>query len=244
MGLFDKWRVPRSPFFRRYPVANPEIILDINQRTVVDRKRGFIYFRIPKAANSTVMLNLAGGELRGKMRELKRLYPRVSTLSRKEVTTLTSRFFLFTVARNPYSRIASAYLDKVTRGRSAAKVRDRIGLPADAEVSFLEFCRYLQAGGVNDNPHWYRQVDLVPCGPELLHFIGRVENLSADLDYILSRINGERPREHASWVPHRTGADTRLQKLYCAESIEIVQSLYRGDFEAFGYSPDFLCREA
>jgi hypothetical protein len=242
VGLFDKWRVPRSPFFHRYPVADPEMILDINQRTVVDRQRGFIYFRSPKAANSTVMLNLAGGELRGKMRDLKRLYPRVSTLSRREVTSLASRFFLFAVARNPYSRIVSAYLDKVTRGRSAVKVRERIGLPADAEVSFLEFCRYLQAGGVNDNPHWYRQVDLVPCGPELLHFIGHVENLSADLEYILARVNGEKPLEQASWVPHRTGADGRLQEFYCPESIEIVRSLYCSDFDAFGYSPDFLHR--
>lgn len=238
MGFIDKWRIPRTPFHRAYPSPTADMVFSVNINTAVDRERGFIYFRIPKAANSTVVRNLVKGDVKGPSKNAKRAFDRVDTLTRDEVASLASRFFLFTVVRNPYSRIASAYLDKVVRGKRSAKVLRKLGKHAGDDVSFLEFCHYLLAGGVNEDQHWYRQVHLIPCGIELLHYVGRVESLMTDLDAILIRINGTASQGHQSWAPHRTGADTRLGGLYCPESIRIVRSVYAEDFEILEYSEE------
>lgn len=236
MSIFSSWRIPRSPFFRAYPAPAKGMELNIDLRTAVDRQRGFIYFRIPKAANSTVMINLLQEELEGPSKNAKRAYARVSSLSKDEVSHLTDRFFLFAVVRNPYTRVASAYLDKIVRGKRSAKVHARLATQANEDIPFADFCRYLQSGGVYEDPHWYPQIDLIPCGYDKLHFIGRVENLGTDLAHILRKIGSEPARDNRSWNPHQTGANSQLERLYSQECIEIVSSLYQEDFAAFGYS--------
>lgn len=210
--------------------------INANLRTAVDRQRGFIYFRIPKAANSTVMVNLLNGELVGPSKNAKRAFERVSSLSKEEVSTLTDRFFLFTVVRNPYSRVASAYLDKIVRGKRSAKVRATLPPQDGGGIRFTDFCQYLKSGGVDQDPHWYRQVDLIPCGYDKLHFIGHVESLNNDLAHILREIGGKPAEDSRSWEPHRTGADSQLKALYTQECIDAVSSVYADDFAAFGYS--------
>lgn len=230
----------RSPFYRRFPAENWNVAAEVNQRTVVDRKRGFIYFRIPKAANSTVMVNLSVMDMTGKTssKEAKRKFDRVDALSHQEVANLESRFFLFTVVRNPYARLASSFLDKIVRGKRSDKVCTALGVSRHDEIGFLDFCRYLDAGGLDQDPHWYRQVDLVPCGIDKLNSIGHVETLDVDLAAIMTRINGVAPSELLSWSPHGTGASGKLTQLYCEESARLVARLYGPDFAAFGYSTD------
>jgi hypothetical protein len=238
MNIIKLWRLRHSAFYKKYPPAARHMIAEINQRTVVDRERGFIYFRIPKAANSTVMVNLAEADMSGQAtsKHVKRAFARVDTLSEREVKELTSRFFLFTVVRNPYSRLASSYLDKIERGKRSRKVLQALGKPEGSEVKFLEFCHYLQNDGISDDPHWYKQVDLVPCGIGLLDFVGHMETLDQDLTETLSRINGVAPSQLMNWAPHQTGANAKLSQLYCSESIQIVKRLYADDFSAFCYS--------
>jgi hypothetical protein len=240
MNIIKLWRLSHAPFYKKYPPRNRAMLAEINQRTVVDRRRGFIYFRIPKAANSTVMVNLAEADMRGQetSKHVKRAFARVDTLSKQEVAELSSRFFLFTVVRNPYSRLVSSFLDKIARGKRSGQVLLALDKPAGADIGFLEFCRYLQRGGVDDDPHWYRQVDLIPCGPAMLNTFGRTENLGEDLSEILRRINGVAPKELTSWAPHQTGANSKLAQFYCDESLRIVREVYAEDFSAFGYSTD------
>ena len=236
MSIFSSWRITRSPFFRAYPLRTKGMDINVNLRTAVDRQRGFIYFRIPKAANSTVMVNLLEGELVGPSKNAKRAYARVSSLSKEEVSKLTDRFFLFTVVRDPYSRVASAYLDKIVRGKRSAKVCEKLSSLDGGDISFTDFCRYLQSGGVDGDPHWYRQVDLIPCGYDRLHFIGHLESLNTDLKHILQEIGSKPLEDNKSWDHHRTGAKSRLKELYTQECIDLVSSVYEEDFAAFGYS--------
>lgn len=210
--------------------------VEVDLRTAVDRRRGFIYFRVPKAANSTIIVNLLDQVPDGPSKHAKRAFDRASSLSREEVSGLAERFFLFSVVRDPYTRVVSAYLDKILRRKPRAdKVRTSLSLPAGTEISFTEFCRYLYAGGVDGDPHWYRQVDLIPCGHEMLHFVGRVESLADDLGYITRRIDGQPlPRERLR-DSHRTGAGSCLEELYTTECIDIVRTVYAADFATFGY---------
>lgn len=213
---------------------------EIDRRIAVDRDRGFIYFRIPKAANSTVAATLFPSDQDEVAADTaKRAFARASDLTRQEVVELRRRFFLFTVVRDPYSRLASAYLHKVRNGIKARRqvVQNyRCGNPD--EVSFLEFCRFLAEGGRCLNPHWYRQVDLIPCGVERLHYVGRVESLDEALAHITARIGGGLCGRVRNVRGHGTGSAEKLRELYCAETLAIVRQLYLADFAAFGYSPE------
>ncbi len=244
MKALKRWRVSRAPFYRRYPIADAEVMLAIDQRIAVNRDKAFIYFRIPKAANSTVVTMLyANADTEGYVsKEAKRSFDRASSLSRDEVAELTGRFFLFTVVRDPFSRLLSAYLDQVVRGKNGKRpVARYYGKDAADPISFPEFCRFLSDGGVRANPHWYPQVDFIPCGVDKLHFVGRVESLADDLEAIRRRVWPEMKHQVRSWDPHRTDATGKMKDMYCPETIAVVREQYREDFEAFGYprEPDW-----
>ena len=217
---------------------------EIDRRIAVDRDRGFIYFRVPKAANSTIAATLFPSSKDEVAADTaKRVFARASDLSRQEVAELRERFFLFTVVRDPFSRLASAYLHKVRNGVKARhQVVEHFRCANPNEVSFLEFCRFLAEGGRNLNPHWYRQVDLIPCGIERLHFVGRMESLDEAMAHIIARIGGGLSGKIRNVRGHGTGAAEKLRELYCAETVAIVHQLYAADFAAFGYraEPDWL----
>lgn len=158
MKLLKRWRVARSPFFRRYPVAGNETMLAIDQRIAVSRQKGFIYFRVPKAANSTVVTLLyEGAGADGYVsKEAKRSFARASALKSDEVNGLRERFFLFTVVRDPFSRLLSAYLDQIGRGKRgkrpvaayyiARRCRNRSALLSSAGSSRAADCTRILTG--------------------------------------------------------------------------------------------------
>jgi len=220
------------------------MMYEIDRRIAVDRDRGFIYFRVPKAANSTIAATLFPSSKDEVAADTaKRVFARASDLTRQEVDELRARFFLFTVVRDPYSRLASAYLHKVRNGVKARRqVVDNYSCANPDDVSFLEFCRFLAEGGRSLNPHWYRQVDLIPCGVQQLHYIGRVESLDEAMSYITARIGGGLSGRIRNVRGHGTGAAEKLRELYSAETVAIVRELYAADFATFGYGsePDWV----
>lgn len=143
--------------------------------------------------------------------------------------------------RNPYARIASAWLDKIARDRPAKyAVSRRLGRGFHAPVSFADFCRYLQDDeGWGDDYHWVRQSDLIPCPVESLDFIGRVETLETDLELLTTRLFGQACERHDA-LRHGTKADSKLRDLYTDREMAAVAEVYAEDFRAFGYDPDRL----
>ncbi|WP_181919316.1 sulfotransferase family 2 domain-containing protein [Alkalilimnicola ehrlichii] len=204
----------------------------------MDRQQGFIYFRIPKAANSTICATLYPKSNRNSVdkRTAKRYFARGRSLTADEIKHLASRFFLFSFVRNPYTRTASAYLDKVKRNTKTQNlIRQRLKLPGEEPVSFLTFFQYLTAGGLYDNAHWYPQTTFIPCGTKTLSFLGRVENINEDLESVLMAINNKRKPDLILRAEHRTGANDRLLDLYCHSSLNLVNTIYDADFDNLGY---------
>lgn len=204
----------------------------------------FFYSRIPKAANTTIVAALARHS-RFRVRHPRRDDPkyrfqRPLFLSSREVRRLETDAFVFTVVRNPYSRVLSAYLDKVGRlrhqGRRFVHWAQRHGQPTD----FLGFCRFLRHGGLFLDMHWAPQADILCLPLERFDFIGRVESLDRDLPLVLQHLFGV-----AAALPGRragtpTHADQHLKEAYGAEQQQTIAELYRLDFELFGYDPDEL----
>lgn len=229
--LRNRLTIPFTPFYRRYPYKGGISINSADDRGCVDMELGFFYNRIPKAANSTVVTNLAllrfGREIPS--RTAKKMFRTPSALQADEVSRFSS-LFTFTVVRNPYTRTLSAYLDKV----------ERRALRDNKESSFRDFLYSLQKGKLYSNAHWAPQSALLLLSDDQLDFIGKVESIDTDLSFIKEKLQGKDPEKpFKSFLNNSTGASRKIASYYDTETAHLVRTLYREDFDTFGY-PDRL----
>lgn len=149
--------------------------------------------------------------------------------------------FVFTLVRNPYSRLLSAYLDKI-RGRKGwgwSQLVVQHALNPDEAPSFDAFVEMI----ADDSPetldaHWKPQV-LNVLHP-LLHpnFTGRFESIAEDLPAILAQAFG-RPIPVARRDEHATGATEHLGVAFADPgTVARVRRLYAEDFDIWAYPTD------
>lgn len=221
--------MPFTPFYRQYPFQKRVSISSADSRGCVDIEMGIFCNRIPKAANSTVITNLARIKFDREIpsREAKKMFLTPSELTRREVAEIAS-LFKFTVVRNPYTRTLSAYLDKV----------ERRALRDNRKTSFMGFLQSLKNGKLYANGHWAPQNALLLLPAEQFDFIGKVESLDTDLPLIETEIQGFPPRKpFKSFLANSTGATEKLKAYYDTQTAEMVRLLYQDDFKLFNY-PD------
>lgn len=228
---FNALTIPRRPFYRRYPYGGGVSATSADDRGLVDMELGVFCNRIPKAANSTVVENLArlrfGRHVPSK--QAKRRFRSPAELSRSEMAEF-DRLFKFVIVRNPFTRTLSAYLDKV----------ERKALRRNREVSFEGFLGELETGALYSNAHWAPQSSLLLLPLDAFDVIGRTENLEADLTAVLERLAGG-PLDWpvVSFRGNASGASEKLARYYRSpETVERVRSLFSDDFRLFGYSTE------
>ncbi|WP_160151917.1 sulfotransferase family protein [Microbulbifer sp. ALW1] len=229
--FFNRATLPLRPFYRRYPFRSPASMRSANDRGMVDLELGFFCNRVPKAANSTIVTNLTRLKLNRDLpsEQAKKISTRPGHLSRAEMTQF-DKLFKFTVVRNPYSRVLSAYLNKVVR------FPERCG-----DISFAQFLQRLatERDFLYSNAHWVPQADLMLIPAEEFDFIGKVESLDRDLAEIKQRIRPDIQDEITSAGPPPTGASKKLREYYSDDSlVALVADIYRQDFTTFGYSTE------
>ncbi|MGL6133540.1 MAG: sulfotransferase family protein [Prochlorococcaceae cyanobacterium] len=230
-----------TPFYRRYPYRGRMDLFKLDPRGCYSPAEPFFYSRIPKAANTTIVAALASqSSYRPRYRrrkDPKYSFQRPLLLSSREVQRLEREAFVFTFVRNPFSRVLSAYLDKVGRlrhqGRRFLAWAQMHGQPGD----FLGFCRFLEAGGLYLDMHWAPQVEILCLPLSRFDFIGRVESLDRDLPQMLERLFGEQNLAPSERRGTTTNAGHQLQEAYGPEQLQIIGRLYSRDFELFGYEP-------
>lgn len=229
--LYNNLTVPFRPFYRRYPYRGGISSGSANARGCLDLELGFFCNRIPKAANSTVVTNLArlkcGLDVPSK--QAKKLFDTPAQLTRVQLGTFET-LFKFTVVRNPYARTLSAYLDKVAREAP----------PQDPKAGFAAFLESLANGELHSNTHWAPQHSLMLIPVSHFDFIGKVEALDEAWRTIQSRIRPDLPLAMTSTLGNQTGANDKLRQYYDAPQVRLVQRLYAEDFSTFGYAPTFL----
>jgi dermatan 4-sulfotransferase 1 len=248
--------IARKAFFRcvlaTHPLAS-EVDRRVDRKWVVQRAAlsesgRYCYFRIPKCANSTVVRTLAHYDATVGVAqddpEVVKTKRRFRSLVHARALTpaqLEARYFLFTVVRNPYTRLLSAFLDKILHadpaGRRNRAVLRAAGVERYSDVPFERFVTYLEEGGLWRNPHWVPQVSMIPVRVSRLKHVGRVESLDIDLAEIIDLIFGG-----GTFVSLQTKqvarqhADARVGMYYTDDIAARVYALYRNDFDEFGYS--------
>jgi len=228
-----------APFYRRFPYRAAMDIFKLDPRGAYSPLEPFFYSRVPKAANTSITQTLFE-HTKFRPPTTRREHPkyhflRPLFLSRQEVNRFEHEAFKFTFVRDPYSRVLSAYLDKVGRRRHQGLRFLKWSQRHNQPETFLGFCRYLEAGGLFLDMHWAPQVDILCLPLECFDFIGRVEHLNRDLAVVLERLFNVKAAGPATHAGTHTGASERVDDAYGPEERAIVTRLYADDFERLGY---------
>lgn len=145
------------------------------------------------------------------------------------------RPYTFTVVRNPFTRVLSAWLDKI-HGTTLQRHQfcHSLGWAVDTEISFRDFLRALDPGATIMDKHWRPQARNTYARSIDIDDAYHLENFDANAPRLAERLSlgsGFTTRK-----PHATGASRKVAEFYCDETVELVQRIYAEDFELFGYS--------
>jgi hypothetical protein len=185
---------------------------------------------VPKAANSTVIETLQV-KMKGEPSVSAKPFPK-HALHGVPAEFEMPGLFVFTVVRNPITRLLSTYLDKVPQEKYRIKFNFH---HSDTRKTFSleDFLQKLKDGMIYQDIHWAPQRSILPYDLNKYDYIGKFENLENDLDYIMKEIFGEKFEIHTV-NHHKTNSSTLLENISRRE-IVLIRNLYEGDFIQFGY---------
>jgi hypothetical protein len=156
--------------------------------------------------------------------------------------------------RNPFSRVLSAYLNKIEPFAIKQRLPEHDphfhdlhaiidnfrlqNVPGEKRVNFFVFLKWIQESGDThaDNEHWIPQSDLLHLNTINYDFIGKFENIQADASRLLSMMNCELQfptQEKMKFPPTR--ATDKLREYYSEREIQIAKAIYGSDFELLDY---------
>ncbi len=170
-----------------------------------------VYFRVPKVASTSLLIAFG---------ETERLIGREYDKSH----------FKFTFVRDPFDRLASCYRHVIVNGTpealdSCPGMSRSMSFPTfvDAVMDIKENWRM--------DMHFRPQHTFFPEKPD---YIGKFENLKADFAEICQKIGIKTPE-----LPWRNSTDKTIFKDYYNKTIiQKVITIYKKDFEMFGYSKE------
>lgn len=228
----------------------------VNKSILISLKNRFAYFRIPKVANSSLKHLIyrmesypAGSEPRADMTHDINYGPVVrpamlgfdSELFQEVLYSDT--FFRFTFVRNPYAKALSNYLDRyMAKNSTVRKHVNRVALGEGwlkRENETVPFKTYLHCVSKMDTRRM--EIHISPQRAQCLwdvvdfSFIGSFESLADDVLVVANTIWGENDVELGFQSPSRTNAATKLMENYDEEGLDLINSIYAQDFEAFSY---------
>lgn len=239
--------------------------LDMNYKNFIfNQERGFIFVYVPKAActNWKSLLRymegyddwldnkLAHDKVKGGLRYLALETEDADLLNEPGIRK-------FTMVRDPYSRILSAYINKLEERlplkaeapnedyfyevlRDIDKFRqDSLDIKIYPEINFEVFLRWLRDSGswYTKDEHWAPQVTLLRYPDIQYDIIGRFENLQMDAPKLLSAMNCDQKfpsQKDVNFPP--MSAQTKIDKYYNANCFKLVNEIYAEDFQAFSYN--------
>lgn len=150
---------------------------------------------------------------------------------------LTPDWFVFTVVRDPYQRIASAYLEKLKLERE----KPFQPFAAMGLYNGCSFRRFLYAISLWPraalNGHVMPQSQLLADALRLPHLhVYKLEHITADWPKAVKEIEARTGKSLRTLGHRNKGTNsTSWQSIYDPMSRKLVSRLYSEDFEAFGY---------
>lgn len=223
---------------------------EFNYCANISLKHKYLYIETPKVACSTIKNSLMRLEIDDLPYDTKKIHVSIfeSPLLKPyqlppdllSEVLFGDSFFRFSFVRNPYTRILSAFLEKILRNHpNTQNLREQLNLHPDekgALATFEEFLHIIDATAATEHDrHWRPQHLLLLEGWLNMHFLGRFENFSDDWDIVASKISGQTAESLNKIQWHATYADEKLSEYYTHESRKLVSQIYSQDFIRYDY---------
>ena len=160
-------------------------------------------------------------------------------------------YFTFSFTRNPYTRLKSAYNDKLKRYAEIVmpNVVDELGQGEGGltkkqyqqklmqRITFRQFVKGVCSEHLYGDQHWVPQYDRLR--PDLCQYdyLGKLENYKKDITAILEAIGINQKNQPE--LPTRLNAapdPNLITDYYDDVLIRLVSIIYQKDFDVFGYS--------
>jgi hypothetical protein len=194
------------------------------------RDKGLVFVHIPKSAGTTVANEVLGR--------------RAGHFTAVEIADEMglddfSGLFSFTVVRNPYDRLVSAYHYARQGGGSEGSIRKLDVYNSPAFESFESFIHnWLIVQDLMQVPIVFRPQYLFVCNDNdevLVQYIAHSEQLEELSDMLKKTVNLT-----TGFNQLNTTSRQHYSKYYTEELCKIVYELYRKDFEMFGYNSELI----
>lgn len=210
----------------------------------------YVFVEIPKAGCSTIKRTLQSMEAEGRgVRLPENVHDKAnSPLQSPADAVLTVRellreadLFRFCYVRNPFTRVLSAYLDKIVENEwERDRLAPTLGLSPE-HISSLKV--FLEAVAMQPNHmrdiHWRTQTSLLRPDEIPYDFVGRFESIGASLRRVVTRVSPTAFGGESERVAfHATNAARKVAHFIGAEEAALVREIFADDFENFGYSRD------
>ena len=212
---------------------------DIATRKIVSHKRKFVVAPIPKVGTKTlkVMLQALGADQASDV-DIEFVHAPLHEC----VSSLDGDYTVFSLVRNPWSRVASCYRNKIVSshlGDLAIRSRYADLTPA---MSFDDFVLWLDSEEGRDeiaDRHWISQTKLLTepgTGRLLCTQVGKFETFIDDIQGFLEKIGlGHLTIPHINRT-NKSSDPESYRSVYNATTKDIVARRYQRDIETFGYS--------
>lgn len=147
-----------------------------------------------------------------------------------------NQHIFFGISRNPYSRILSAYLDKISSQRNENAVwRDfcvRYNVNQGKQLNFENFLNILAEarGLIPSESHYNLQKNNLWSDYIRPAYIGRLENI----EHVASFLRGFGIKFKAQ-MSHATGSRLHYKDRISVSEARLIEFIYEEDFEFFGY---------
>lgn len=195
-----------------------------------------LYLNVPKAGCTTIkrfLFEAAGGAGYRNWKQFDRSATGSFSFRRDELLETDDKTFIFTVLRNPYARIFSAYWDKVCMGGSSGA--RKLGAVVEefgeyGEVTFAKFLEFLASMKDKDRDPHFRSMSFQTHFAELrCDYYGCLEDRETivKLRRILNR---------DGTLENRNSRNSRRALEALNRERNAVHDIYRDDFDNFGYS--------
>jgi len=246
----------------RYSDLKPEEIAQrLRYSTFVSIPKRYMYFEVPKAACTKMKVLLrsleqapplklyAPPELRETRRDMfvhaRENVPLPSLLDlddRTQREVLESADFLrITFVRNPYTRLASSWKNKIMlcepdQQHLYRQIRGYVPeLHGKSLIGFEEFVEYIenQCDLRTCDSHWRRQVDHLFFSALNFSYVGKIEQMAEGLKRFEKHLGLSAPLTNEARNVSNSSA-----VLYHKNLAEKVYSLYAADFQTLGYDRD------
>ena len=186
-----------------------------------------IFIHIPKAAGVSVKRSIFGENFQAGHHFL---YKYELIFSKKDF----NNYFKFTIVRNPWDRLFSAY-NFLSKGGLTDEDHNWFQDNLSKYKDFDDFVKkWVNRKNIYRYTHFIPQYHYIRSSKRKIgvDFIGKLENIESDFIYISNKLNlGEINLKYIN----KTEGKANYKKYYNEQTIQIVRQVYKQDIELFNY---------